>query len=147
VGYHVASFEMQTLHTPGETGWVVNLLNRGFCGTLGPTEEPFLAAFPRPQFFFPLLLSGEFTQGEVWQVTAPMLSWRVGYVGDPLYNPCKMRPRVKPEELKADPILRNAYAILRPAAALPPPRATSSASRPAPESQSGTSTSRGAGTR
>lgn len=119
VGYHVASYEMPSLHNPKETGWVTNLLSRGFCGTLGATDEPFLTSFPKPSLFFPLLLSGEFTQGEVWQVTAPMLSWRVGFVGDPLYNPFKAKPRVKKEDLQAHPILRNAYAVLRPPATAP----------------------------
>ncbi len=113
VGYHVASFEMLSLHDPNETGWVVNLLNRGFCGTLGATDEPYLNAFPSPSLFFPLLLSGQFTQGEVWQVTCPLLSWRIGYVGDPLYNPFKTNPKVTVDELKAHPVLRNAFAILR----------------------------------
>jgi uncharacterized protein (TIGR03790 family) len=109
VGFHVASFEMMTLHTPKEPGWVVNLLDRGFAGTLGPTDEPYLTSFPKPSLFFPLLLSGDFTQGEVWQLTTPMLSWREGYVGDPLYNPFKARPRVKGEDLLAHPVLRIAY--------------------------------------
>jgi len=112
VGYHVASFEMMALHDPKEMGWVVNLLNRGFCGTLGPTDEPYLQSFPKPSLFFPLLLSGEFTQGEVWEVTTPMLSWRQGYVGDPLYNPFKAKPRVKVEDLRNDPVLRKAFEIL-----------------------------------
>ena len=112
VGYHVASSEMMTLHDPKETGWVVNLLNRGFCGTLGPTDEPYLHSFPKPSLFFPLLLSGEFTQGEVWEVTCPLLSWREGYVGDPLYNPFKAKPRVKVEDLRGDAVMRNAFAIL-----------------------------------
>ena len=112
MGYHVASFEMPTLHDPKETGWVVNLLNRGFCGTLGATDEPYLPSFPKPSLFFPLLLSGQFTQGEVWELTAPMVSWRVGFVGDPLYNPYKSHPRVKTEDLLAHVVLRNAYTVL-----------------------------------
>ncbi len=112
VGYHVASFEMMTLHDPHENGWVTNLLNRGFAGTLGPTDEPYLQSFPKPSLFFPLLLSGQFTQGEVWYLTTPMLSWRQGWVGDPLYNPFRVKPRVKVEDLMSDPILRNAFAAL-----------------------------------
>jgi uncharacterized protein (TIGR03790 family) len=113
VGYHVASLEMATLHDPKEMGWVHNLLTRGICGTLGATDEPYLTSFPKPSQFFPLLLSGQFTQGEVWQVTSPMLSWRVGFVGDPLYNPFRVKPRVKDEDLQRHVILRNAFTILR----------------------------------
>jgi uncharacterized protein (TIGR03790 family) len=113
VGYHVASAEMMSLHNPADRGWVLNLLNRGFCGTLGPTDEPYLSAFPKASQFFPLLLSGEFTQGEVWEVTNPMLSWRLGFVGDPLYNPFKAAPAVKAEDIRKDAVLRVAYQIER----------------------------------
>ncbi len=127
VGYHVASYEMETLHNSTETGWVPNLLKRGFCGTLGATDEPYLDAFPKPSLFFPLLLSGQFTQGEVWQLTEPWLSWRIGYVGDPLYNPFKVHPRVKVQDLMDHPVLRYAFddlGMLPPATtrpATPPP--------------------------
>lgn len=113
VGYHVASLEMPTLHKPEDTGWVTQLLHRGVAGTLGATAEPYLSSFPKPSLFFPLLLTGEFTQGEVWEVTNPWVSWRVGFVGDPLYNPFKARPRVKIEAARAHVVLRNAWEILR----------------------------------
>ncbi len=112
VGYHVASLEMMSLKNPTEPGWVPNLLKHGLCGTLGAVSEPYLTAFPKPSQFFPLLLSGEFTQGEVWEVTMPFASWRIAYVGDPLYNPYKVHPRVKIETLKSDTVLRNAFEIL-----------------------------------
>ncbi|MGN6367711.1 MAG: TIGR03790 family protein [Phycisphaerae bacterium] len=112
VGYHVASLEMMSLKRPDEPGWVTNLLRHNFCGTLGAVSEPYLTAFPKPSQFFPLLLSGQFTQGEVWHVTMPFSSWRIAYVGDPLYNPFKHHPRVKVETLKADTLLRNAFEIL-----------------------------------
>ncbi len=112
VGYHVASFEMTTLHNQADLGWVRALLEHGFAGTLGPVEEPYLHSFPKPSQFFPLLLSGEFTQGEVWELTTPLLSWRQGYVGDPLYNPFKAKPRVKPDDLKSDPVFKTAWEIL-----------------------------------
>jgi uncharacterized protein (TIGR03790 family) len=111
VGYHVASFEMMSLHNAGEKGWVVNLLNRGFCGTLGPTDEPYLNSFPKASQFVPLLLCGEFTQGEVWEVTNPMLSWREGFVGDPLYNPFKAGAGVRVEEVRGDAVLRRAWEV------------------------------------
>jgi len=112
VGYHVASLEMMTLRNRADRGWVRYLLEHGFAGTLGAVEEPYLHSFPKPSQFFPLLLSGEFTQGEVWEVTCPLLSWRQGFVGDPLYHPFKAKPRVKVEDLKADPVLKGAWEIL-----------------------------------
>jgi len=120
VGYHVASLEMVSLHNKGETGWTVNLLKRGFCGTLGAVSEPYLHSFPQPSLFFPLLLSGEYTQSEVYMMTCPLLSWRIAWVGDPLYNPFKAKPRITAEQLRAHPILRHAGEILPPAEVGPP---------------------------
>lgn len=108
VGYHIASFEMVSLHTPGEKGWVPNMLANDVCGTLGPVEEPYLTSFPRPSLFFPLLVSGKFTQAEVYFVTVPWISWRVGYVGDPLYNPFKNKPQLTTAQLQMHPVLRQA---------------------------------------
>jgi uncharacterized protein (TIGR03790 family) len=112
VGYHVASWEMMALHDEREKGWVANLVKRGICGTLGATEEPYLPAFPKPSQFFPLLMCGEFTQGEVYFVTVPWLSWRIGFVGDPLYNPFKAKPAVDPVKVKQSRELSRAYDIL-----------------------------------
>jgi uncharacterized protein (TIGR03790 family) len=112
VAYHVASFEMVTLHDPAEKGWCSNLLRRGVCGTLGSVNEPFLFSFPQPSLFFPLLVSGLFTQGEVYFLTIPNTSWQVAFVGDPLYNPFKNKPRLTLDKLRAHPILRNALTEL-----------------------------------
>jgi len=101
VGYHVASSEMVSLHDPNEKGWVVGLLNHGICGTLGAVHEPYLDAFPRPSLFFPMLLSGRYTQAEVYYLTCPYTSWCIGYVGDPFYNPFKAKPRVTADQLAA----------------------------------------------
>jgi len=112
VGYHVASFEMVTLHTPGEKGWVVNLLDRGFCGTLGSVAEPYLDAFPLPDQFFPLLLSGIYTQGEVYALTTPQVSWQMSFVGDPLYNPYKAHPLITRAQLEENKVLARAFEIM-----------------------------------
>ncbi len=109
VGYHVASLEMVSLHNPGETGWVVGLLKHGFVGTLGAVAEPYLETFPLPSLFFPMLLSGKYTAGEVYFRTTPTVSWAVGYVGDPLYNPFKVKPRVSEEALRSHPVLKNLF--------------------------------------
>lgn len=113
VGYHVASFEMATLRDVREKGWVYNLLRDGFAGTMGATDEPYLHSFPKPSLFFPLLMCGEFTQGEVYLLTTPMTSWRVGMVGDPLYNPFAKKPAVAVEKVKTHPIMGRAWQILR----------------------------------
>jgi uncharacterized protein (TIGR03790 family) len=126
VAYHVASFELSSLHDPNERGWCSNLLRRGVCGTLGPVSEPFLFSFPKPSLFFPLLVSGLFTQGEVYYLTVPNTSWQLAFVGDPLYNPFKNKPRLSLDKVRAHPILRSALPELglEPASAVPPASST-----------------------
>jgi uncharacterized protein (TIGR03790 family) len=109
VGYHVASFELTTLHNPADTGWCINMLKHGVVGTLGAVAEPYLQAFPRPSQFFPLLLSGQLTQAEVYFLTTPQVGWRIAYVGDPLYNPFKHDPRIAPAQLKKRPLFAKAF--------------------------------------
>ena len=113
VGYHVASFELTTLHNPADTGWCINMLKHGVVGTLGAVDEPYLQAFPKPSIFFPLLLSGKFTQIEVYFLTTPQVGWRIAYVGDPLYNPFKHDPRIAPVELKKTPLFAKAIREIR----------------------------------
>ena len=105
VGYHIASFEMVKLH--GQvSGWVHGLIGSGCVGTLGPVAEPYLHAFPSPEDFFPLLLTGKLTLAEVYWKTEPTASWMISFIGDPLYTPYKVNPAMKPEDLS--PALRTA---------------------------------------
>jgi uncharacterized protein (TIGR03790 family) len=100
VGFHIASYELVTLrHT--RSRWVGGLLHDGVVGTLGAVAEPDLAAFPDPQDYFPLLLTGKFTLAEVYWKTAPTVSWMMDCVGDPLYTPYKANPALKMEDLPA----------------------------------------------
>lgn len=101
VGFHTASFEMVSLHQAGETGWCRGLLLDGIAATVGPVSEPFLHAFPPPDEFFPLLLTGRLTLAEVYWKTTPCMSWRMVMVGDPLYTPYRARPAVKAEDVPA----------------------------------------------
>ena len=101
VGYHIASFEMVSLHNPGETGWVAGLLSHGVAATLGPVGEPYVQAFPRPDDFFPLLLTGKLTLAEVYWETEPMTSWQMDCVGDPLYMPYRANPAMAVSDLPA----------------------------------------------
>ncbi len=98
VGYHVASFELTTLHTPSRQ-WVRGLLDDGIAATLGAVAEPYLNAFPPPDEFFPLLFTGKLTLAEVYWKTNPMVSWQITLIGDPLYNPFKSNPPLKAESL------------------------------------------------
>ncbi|RPI82110.1 MAG: TIGR03790 family protein [Planctomycetaceae bacterium] len=99
VGYHMASGEASTLRNPKSNVWCKRMLESGVCATLGPTFEPYLAAFPRPNEFFPLLLTGKLTLAEVYAATCPFQSWVMTLVGDPLYNPYKSDPQLAPEDL------------------------------------------------
>jgi uncharacterized protein (TIGR03790 family) len=94
VGYHVASSEATTLRTPNSAVWCKRMLEEGAAATLGPVAEPYLAAFPLPDQFFPLLMTGAHPLVEVYFRTLPHLSWRMILLGDPLYNPFKKRPAI-----------------------------------------------------
>ncbi|HEY1628350.1 MAG TPA: TIGR03790 family protein, partial [Tepidisphaeraceae bacterium] len=99
VGYHVASFELLSLHDPHETGWVRGLMYAGVVGTLGPVAEPYLHSFPPPDEFFPLLMSGKLTLAEVYWTTTPCVSWMQSCIGDPLYKPYAKHPLMKMQDL------------------------------------------------
>jgi uncharacterized protein (TIGR03790 family) len=100
VGFHIASYEMVHLHTDSNE-WVRGLLNDGVVATLGPVAEPYLGAFPNPDEFFPLLLTGKLPLAEVYWKTTPMTSWMISCIGDPLYTPYKLNPPLKVEDLPA----------------------------------------------
>jgi len=99
VGYHMASAEATTLRTPGRKVWCNAMLEDGICATLGPVHEPYLAAFPLPDEFFPLLLTGRYTLVEAYYRTKPHNSWVMVLVGDPLYNPFKNNPPLSEDAL------------------------------------------------
>jgi uncharacterized protein (TIGR03790 family) len=102
VGYHTASYEMISLHGDNEKGWVAGLLSDGIAATLGAVAEPYLASFPLPDEFFPLLMTGKLTLAEVYWKTTPMTSWMITCIGDPLYTPFKTNPVLKVEDLEGE---------------------------------------------
>ncbi len=99
VGYHIASAELVTLRDAEEKGWCKGMLTDGVIGTLGAVAEPYLHAFPQPQEFFPLLLTGRLTFAEVYWRTNPLTSWMIAVIGDPLYNPYKVAPVLEVKDL------------------------------------------------
>jgi uncharacterized protein (TIGR03790 family) len=109
VGYHIASYEMTSLHDVNNKGWCRGLLADGAVATLGPVSEPYLLAFPDVEEFFSLLLTGKLTLAEVYWRTNPLASWKMSLVGDPLYTPYKVNPQLNaqdvPERLR--PILTS----------------------------------------
>jgi uncharacterized protein (TIGR03790 family) len=99
VGYHVASYEASTLKKPGAKVWCKRLLEEGVAATLGPVTEPYLHSFPLPDQFFPLLMTGKLTLLEVYFRTLPQVSWMQLLIGDPLYQPFKNRPALRPPKI------------------------------------------------
>ncbi len=94
VAFHLASFEMVSLHDPTKKYWCKSLLSDGVTATLGPTSEPYLQSFPKPTAFFGLLMTGRYTLAEVFAMTSPYVSWQITLVGDPLYNPFRNNPQL-----------------------------------------------------
>lgn len=117
IGYHMASAEAITVHEGGERGWCKNALEHGITATLGSVGEPYLDAFPEPERFTTLLLTGKHTLVEVYYLTSRYVSWRMVLFGDPLYNPMRNRgisgfsaskpaPLAPSEQRLGDPVLR-----------------------------------------
>ncbi len=105
IGYHMASGEATTLRTPESQVWCKRMLEDGVTATLGPTAEPYISAFPKPNEFLPLLLSGKYTLAEAYYRCQPHTSWTMTLIGDPLYNPFAKKPALKMEGL--DPVTRR----------------------------------------
>jgi uncharacterized protein (TIGR03790 family) len=120
VGAHVASYTLTTLHAPGGGDWVRQLLNNGVVATFGAVSEPYLHAFPNPDEFFPLILTGKVSLAEAYWRVNPLTSWRVVLIGDPLYTPYKQNPPLAVADLP--PYLRMLFsqATTQPAAAQAP---------------------------
>ncbi|MGH7230196.1 MAG: TIGR03790 family protein [Nitrospiraceae bacterium] len=95
IGYHIASAEAISIHEANERGWCKNALERGITATLGSTGEPYLDAFPLPNDFFALLLTGRYNLVEAYAMTSRYTSWRMVLFGDPLYNPWRGKDLIK----------------------------------------------------
>ena len=98
IGYHIASAEAVSVRDPKETGWCKNAIEHGIAATIGSTDEPFVDAFPLPNEFFALLLTGRYSLVEAYTMTTRWSSWRMVLFGDPLYNPWKHRGLVGEEK-------------------------------------------------
>lgn len=103
VAYHIASSEAVTLRNPQTKQWCKNLLDNGVVATLGPVAEPYTVGFPKPAEFFGYLVTGEYTLVECYSRTMLLTSWMTVLVGDPLYNPYRQSPRLRPEQVQPSP--------------------------------------------
>jgi len=99
VGWHIASFEARCLRDPASNEWAVKMIQNGVVATVAGVNEPYLGAFPLPEEFFPLLMTGKLTLAECYWRTSPMASWRLTLIGDPLYNPFQAKPPLKLSDL------------------------------------------------
>jgi hypothetical protein len=68
------------------------MIQNGVAATCGAVNEPYVGAFPPPEEFFALLLTGHYTLAECYWRTVPAASWRLTLIADPLYNPFKLHP-------------------------------------------------------
>ncbi len=97
VAYHVASYEAMNLRNPDTNEWCAKLIQNGVAATVGATNEPTLGAFPHPQGFFLMLLTGQYTVAECYWRNNPFASWHMTLIADPLYNPFKVNHPIPPE--------------------------------------------------
>lgn len=99
VGWHVSSWEAQQLRDPAAQTWCPKMIQNGVAATLGAVTEPTLNAFPNPEEFFPLLLTGKYTLAECYWRTIRAVSWKMMLIGDPLYKPFAVNPQVSVDVL------------------------------------------------
>jgi uncharacterized protein (TIGR03790 family) len=99
IGYHIASSEAISVRDPENKGWCKALLSRGIAATLGPVGEPYLDAFPEPEDFFGLMMTGDYTLVEAYYRSTRYISWQMVLFGDPLYRPWKKKPAIDPANL------------------------------------------------
>lgn len=101
VAWHVASWEAVHLRDPQSQEWCVKMIQNGVAATIGAVAEPLLLAFPEPNEFMPLLMTGKYTIAECYWRTVPHSSWQMMLLADPLYNPFKTNPQVQVKDLPA----------------------------------------------
>jgi uncharacterized protein (TIGR03790 family) len=106
IGYHMASSEATTIRDLESQVWCKRMLEDGVCATLGPVDEPYLLAFPRPSEFIPLIVGGNHTFVECVYRTKPFNSWMMTAIGDPLYNPFAGKNIVKDPPAAYEQLLR-----------------------------------------
>jgi tetratricopeptide (TPR) repeat protein len=95
--YHLYSFSASSLHTP-TNHWCGPLLAQGATCTMGCVYEPYLSFTPNLAFFLQQLLNGS-TFGEAAWASQLALSWYITVIGDPLYQPFKIAPAERHDQL------------------------------------------------
>ncbi|MEZ6119311.1 MAG: TIGR03790 family protein [Pirellulaceae bacterium] len=101
IGFHIASEEAKTLRDANSQVWCKRMLEDGVSATLGPVYEPYTQAFPAPDEFLLLLVSGRYSLAECYYRTVPHASWTLTLIGDPLYRPFAKNPQLNVDALPA----------------------------------------------
>lgn len=103
IAWHLASSEAVTLRNDKSTVWCPNLLKAGAAATIGPVAEPYTIGFPKPAEFFGFVATGKYPLAECYTKTVYFTSWMTVLVGDPLYNPFKVKPMLEESKLFPSP--------------------------------------------
>jgi uncharacterized protein (TIGR03790 family) len=111
IAWHLASSEATTLRNDKSPVWCPNLLKAGAAATIGPVAEPYTIGFPKPAEFFGFVATGKYPLVECYAKTVYFTSWMTVLVGDPLYNPYKVKPVL--EEAKIQPSPKGGAAMFK----------------------------------
>jgi len=98
--YHLHSGSGHTIRSTN-TAWIGPLLAKGATCTMGSVYEPYLMGTPDIETFAARWLITGFTFGEAAYAAQSGLSWQTTVVGDPLYRPFAMHPRLLQMKLQA----------------------------------------------
>ncbi|WP_309384945.1 TIGR03790 family protein [Cerasicoccus frondis] len=110
VAIHISSFSGQHLRKPN-LRWGGGLVERGVAATVGNVYEPYLQLTNQPQLYLEGLMNGMST-GEAAYYSLQGLSWMTIVLGDPLYQPFKVKLDEQLKELDATNEL-DQYVLLR----------------------------------
>ncbi|KKQ54006.1 MAG: Fibronectin, type III domain protein [Candidatus Falkowbacteria bacterium GW2011_GWC2_38_22] len=82
------------LNSDSGTNFLKKAFVAGLTAGTGVTGEPYLTGHPRPEIFLNYMLSG-YNLAESSALSYPVLRWRDITFGDPLYNPFKIKTKIK----------------------------------------------------
>jgi uncharacterized protein (TIGR03790 family) len=96
--YHLHSFSASSLRTTNHY-WCGPLLAAGAAATMGCVDEPYLDGTPNMDVFLGRWLILGFSFGEAAYAAQSVVSWQTTVIGDPLYQPFKMNPQARHQQL------------------------------------------------
>jgi uncharacterized protein (TIGR03790 family) len=99
LAYHLHSFSAATLRS-GESQWVGPLLERGATLSLGTVHEPYLGGTPDVAVLLARFGYSGFSYGEATLASQSVLSWMTTLVGDPMFQPWRLPPQERLQQLQ-----------------------------------------------